>query len=275
MNVRAGGHIYNLGISEECIEIFSSIPLIDNEREFNPDINCMLDEWVYIQLDESHYHQMIEEYHESLRNSAGYNDIPRERFNLTTVVFGSINVEEYISFQKITNGKHIERKNFLLFEFGAQVCSIENAIEILDQIDAVYISSNCRLYFKSFRRINSMFPGIEDYYRLASEEDFNLVMNNAIISHDLGIINVTHRNLHLIALLVHESSVNLNDENTITRMRQHSSIFPEVSLVINNENQFEITNNDDLNRFLKLALGRYYVNPITLERMEADAARRL
>lgn len=275
MNARAGGVIYNLGISEECIGIFSDIPNISNEREFEPDSSCMLDEWLYVELDDEHYHQMIEEYYESLRNSAEYNTITRDCFSQTTLIFGSTNEEEYISFQKVTNGKHIERKNFLRYEFGLDVCEVENAIELQDQIDAVFISSSRRLYFKSFRRINNLFPGIEDYYRLGNEDDYNVVMNCPSVQSNLQISSVSNRNLHLIAVLVHESSVNLRESDTINRMIQHTHDFPEICLEVNHHNQFEINNNNDLNSFLKLALGRYYVNPITEERMEANSARRL
>lgn len=275
MNARAGGVIYNLGISEECIEIFSSIPNISNEIEYEPDNSCMLDEWFYIELDDEHYQQMIEEYYESLRHSAGYNTITRDCFSQTTVIFGSTDEEEYISFQKVTNGKHIERKNFLRYEYGTEVCEVENAIELLDQIDAVFICSSRRLYFKSFRRINNLFPGIEDYYRLANEDDYGVVVNCPSIQSDLQISGVSNRNLHLIAVLVHESSVNLTDRDTINRMIQHTHDFPEIALEVNHYNQFQINNNNDLNSFLKLALGRYYVNPITEERMEANSARRL
>ena len=275
MLTKCGNNIFSLDIAPEEINIFSDQPSINQERLFDPETSCIDDEWLYIELDNEHYHLMIQEYDNAMRNSASYNTLLRESFSQTTVLFGSADRERYISFQKITNKKQIERKNFLIFERGTEVCTVENAIELADEVDAFYIFSNCRLYFKSFRRINSMFPGIEDYYRLANEEDFNLVMNNASIAHNLCITNITKRNLHLIALLVHESSVDLNNPQTVNRMIEHSLEFSEIHLDLNENNQFVLEDNSDLNNFLKLALGRYYFNPITAERMEADSARRL
>lgn len=275
MLAKCGNNIFSLDISPNVIDTFSERPDIDQERIFDPETSCMDDEWLYIQLDDAHYHLMIEDYNDAIRNSASYNTLQRESFGQVSVLFGSTDREDYISFQKITNKKQIERKNFLIFERGTTVRTVENAIELSDEIDAFFVFSNCRLYFKSFRRINSMFPGIEDYYRLANEEDYNLVMNNASIVHNLCITNITKRNLHLIALLVHESSVNLNNQETVTQMIEHSHEFSGINLNLNENNQFVLANNSDLNNFLKLALGRYYFNPITAERMEADSARRL
>ena len=55
-------------------------------------------------------------------------------------------------------------------------------------------------------------------------------------------------------------------------MIAHSQSFKTITLEVK-DNKFIINSEDELNQFLKLALGRYYINPLTSDKMVASTAQ--
>ena len=84
--------------------------------------------------------------------------------------------------------------------------------------------------------------------------------------------NISKRNLKLIGIINDSENIDLNDESYIKQMVEHSESFETITLEIK-ENKFVINNEDDLNQFLKLALGRFYINPLTSDKMVASTAQ--
>ena len=84
--------------------------------------------------------------------------------------------------------------------------------------------------------------------------------------------SIGKRNLRLISSINDNENIDLNDEEFINDMIMHSQSFETITLEIK-DNRFVIKCENDLNQFLKLALGMFYINPLTSDKMVANAAQ--
>ena len=80
------------------------------------------------------------------------------------------------------------------------------------------------------------------------------------------------RNLKMIALIKDNPKIKLDDSDYISSMINQANSFESITLQVNN-NRFIILSESDLSQFLKLALGRYYINPLTDDKMIASTTK--
>ena len=76
----------------------------------------------------------------------------------------------------------------------------------------------------------------------------------------------------MIALIKDNPKIRLDDSDYISSMINQANSFESITLQVNN-NRFIILNESDLAQFLKLALGRYYINPLTDDKMVASTTK--
>ena len=149
---------------------------------------------------------------------------------------------------------------------------IENGIELKCENDA-YFDGNDKLYFKNFRTIRSLFKGIDDYYRIASQtevdefKEFNLV-------NFVSDFKIKTNNLKMLAVLK-DYDIDLDDIAVKSTLLRTYSQYPSQEFELDDNQNFIIDSNKKLTCLLKLALGRLYTNPITHHKMEANHAKKL
>ena len=76
----------------------------------------------------------------------------------------------------------------------------------------------------------------------------------------------------MIALIKDNPKIKLDDSDYISSMINQANSFESITLQVNN-NRFIILSESDLSQFLKLALGRYYINPLTDDKMIASTTK--
>ncbi|CAM1662233.1 hypothetical protein SMID22_03860 [Streptococcus mitis] len=266
------GQIYRkLENSEDISELVA--PEIDpeNSREFDPEIKLEHDEWFYVEIDDSHM-SMVKEYEDKFLNTVGLNDVNEAEFSKIDLIFRKVENDGLV-FQKITQSKRLVDKSILkLRHRRAERTIIENGIELKSENDA-YFDGNDKLYFKNFRTISSLFKGLDDYYRIASQaevdefKEFNLVRF-------VKEFKIKTNNLKMLAVLK-DYGIDLNDIAVKSTLLRTYSQYPNQEFELDDNQNFIIDSNRKLTCLLKLALGRLYTNPITHHKMEANHAKKL
>jgi len=217
---------------------------------------------------------MISEYSDQFSNTVSLNDVGASDFSKIDLIFQKGENDDLI-FQKITKSKRIVEKSILRWipNIGRpERTIIENGIELKSEIDA-YFDGNNKLYFKSFKTIRSLFNGIDDYYRIASQaevdefKEFNLV-------HFVSEFEIKNNNLKMLAVLK-DYDINLDDTDIKQTLLETYGGYPHQEFELDENDIFQINSNKKLTSFLKLALGRLYTNPITNDKMEANYAKKL
>lgn len=269
--VKVGQNYRKLENSDDISELVA--PEIDpeNSREFDPEIKLEHEDWFYIEIDDDHM-LMVKEYGDKFSSTVSLNDVTEEEFSKIDLIFRKVGNDELV-FQKITQSKRMVDKPILkwLPNIGKpERTIIDNGIELKSEIDA-YFDGNDKLYFKNFRTIHSLFKGIDDYYRIASQAEVNELKRIDLVS--ISDFEIKSNNLKMVAILK-DDEIDLSDTSIISTLLTSYEQYPQQDFKVS-EGKFIIDTNKRLTSFLKLALGRLYTNPITSHQMEASSARRL
>lgn len=257
------------------------VPDIDMERaiEFNPERKLESDEWFYIDLDDEHIADMIMPYIEAGASTADLNIVSSDDYTRIEVVYKIIsptveNEKSLIIFQKITNGSQIANKRFLCFSSHEPVLVQQrDSIEFTNRQDA-FFDGHSRLFFKNFSSIRSFLPGIDDYYRLATDDEIISLKEAAPVSF-LGEFKIGIRNRKRLAAIMNDGNIDLKSPSFQNKLRNYASRYSECGLVLGDDDKFKIQNDRELGAFLSLASGRYYTSETTDEKMEAKDATSL
>lgn len=259
--------------SDDISELVAPAIEPENSREFDPETKLEQEDWFYIEIDDDH-RTMISEYSDKFLNTASLNDVDGDEFLKIDLIFREVDNDGLV-FQKITQSKRMVEKSILRWRPNIrrpERTIIENGIELKSEIDA-YFDGNDKLYFKNFRTIRSLFNGIDDYYRIASQsevdefKEFNLV-------HFVSDFEIKTNNLKMLAVLK-DYEIDLDDIAIKSTLLRTYSQYPSQEFELDNNQNFIIDSNRKLTCLLKLALGRLYTNPITHHKMEANYAKKL
>ena len=267
--VKVGRTYRKLDNTDDISELVA--PEIDpeNSREFDPEIKLEHEEWFYIEIDDEHM-SMVKEYGDKFSSTVSLNDVTEEEFSKIDLIFRKVENDGLV-FQKITKSKRMVDTSILKWRRRkAERTIIENGIELKSENDA-YFDGNNKLYFRSFRKIHSLFKGIDDYYRIASLAEVDELKRIDLVT--FSDFEIKSNNLKMVAILK-DDEIDLSDTSIISTLLTSYEQYPEQDFKVS-EGKFIIDTNKRLTSFLKLALGRLYTNPITSHQMEASSARRL
>lgn len=271
--VKVGRTYRKLDNSDDISELVAPKLEPENCIEFDPELILEAEDWFYIEIDDEHI-SMVKEYEDKFSNTAGLNDVTEEEFSKIGLIFRKVENNGLV-FQKITQSKRMVDKSILKWKYNsrrAERTIIENGIELKSENDA-YFDGIDKLYFKNFRTIRSLFKGIDDYYRIASQvevdefKEFNLV---SFVSD----FKIKTNNLKMLAVLK-DYDIDLDDKAVKNTLLRTYSQYPSQEFELDDNQNFIIDSNRKLTCLLKLALGRLYTNPITHHKMEANHAKKL
>lgn len=177
-------------------------------------------------------------------------------------------------FQKVTPSLIINKKWFRLSNEPAM--EEQSPIIVINEIpDAIYIKSKDTLYFKKISSITSIFKGIIELYKEATQLETEEFLSYKFIKleNDYTASKVKTANRKRIALAM----------NTIKDFteEQRSSIFSYIKsycadLSFDKENsKFKINNEEDLKQLLWGIEQRYYTTPIGNEKRVANSVSKI
>ncbi|MEZ7641378.1 hypothetical protein O3650_02745 [Streptococcus sp. 20925_1_24] len=259
--------------SDDISELVAPMIEPDNIIKFDPEAQLEHEDWFYIEIDDIHM-PMVKEYGDKLLSTVSLNDVTEEEFTKIDLIFRKVENDGLV-FQKITKSKRMVDKSILKWipNIGKpERTIIENGIELKSAIDA-YFDGNDRLYFKNFRTIRSLFKGIDDYYRIASQAEVDEFKQFNLVSF-VSDFEIKTNNLKMLAVLK-DYGIDLNDIGVKRTLLRSYSQYPNQEFELDENQNFIIDSNRKLTCLLKLALGRLYTNPITHHKMEANHAKKL
>ena len=268
------GQIYRkLENTDDISELVAPTIEPDNIIKFDPEAQLEHEDWFYIEIDDIHM-SMVKEYGDKFLSTVSLNDVTEEEFTKIDLIFRKVKNDGLV-FQKITKSKRMVDKSILKWipNIGKpERTIIENGIELKSAIDA-YFDGNDRLYFKNFRTIRSLFKGIDDYYRIASQAEVDEFKQFNLVSF-VSDFEIKTNNLKMLAVLK-DYGIDLNDIGVKKTLLRSYSQYPNQEFELDENQNFIIDSNRKLTCLLKLALGRLYTNPITHHKMEGNHAKKL
>lgn len=259
--------------SDDISELVAPTIEHDNIIKFDPEAQLEHEDWFYIEIDDIHM-SMVKEYGDKFLSTVSLNDVTEEEFTKIDLIFRKVENDGLV-FQKITKSKRMVDKSILKWipNIGKpERTIIENGIELKSAIDA-YFDGNNRLYFKNFRTIRSLFKGIDDYYRIASQAEVDEFKQFNLVSF-VSDFEIKTNNLKMLAVLK-DYEIDLDDIAVKSTLLRSYSQYPNQEFELDDNQNFIIDSNRKLTCLLKLALGRLYTNPITHHKMEANHAKKL
>lgn len=177
--------------------------------------------------------------------------------------------DEKIYFQNIMQSKLVSKKH--IFGFGGEYEFQSDCHEIVvkEQPDAIYCPDTDTLYFHRLEAITSMFKGIDQLYREATEEETTRFLQSNFIQleGDYTAKSVKTANRKRIAL----ASKTIESLTPIERNSIFSYIGSYCPTLKVADNKFSIANETDMKMLLYGIEQRFYTTPVGNERRIANS----
>lgn len=136
--------------------------------EYNPDHNLDEDSW--FKVEEFSKKPFFLDLLSQPIDVKDYNELSKEKFDSISCIIGLQGDDVY--FQKVTPSSFIRRK-FILFGEVAKLEDSADRILVKANPDAIYIRKIDTLIFKDIASISSIFKGIDQLYKEATEDEVN------------------------------------------------------------------------------------------------------
>ena len=199
-------------------------------------------------------------------DSADYERLERSDFEKIDFLFSF--QENVYFFQNIPKSQLLKKKRL---SFGERFSfDRENAsIEIKETADAMYFKRIDTLYFYKLSSITSIFPGIDQLHREATEAETTEFLSKEFImlTNGFSISDVKTANRKRIALAL-DTLNNFRDEDKTTVFAYIKDYCPDLSGA---DNSFAVSNETDLKMLLFGIEQRFYTTPVGAERRIANS----
>ena len=206
-------------------------------------------------------------------SSSEHNDISSEQYG--NMDYLCAYQEENYFFQKVTRSLYITRKTLY---FGEMVKLEDNnrRLFINERPDAVYIQSTDTLIFRNLATISSIFKGIDQLYREATNEEVTRFLNESFIklSGDYGVAKVSKPNRKRIAL-ASATLASMSDDDREQILIYIDSYCQETLELDEDEKKFDIGTDDQLKLLLYGIEQRFYTTSIGKEKRVANSIQTL
>lgn len=192
-----------------------------------------------------------------------------ERKDFTKIDFLFVLSENYIFFQNVSKTKLLSKRCIFVLGDGYRYQEDRTEIVVNDVPDAIYDKVNDTLYFKRLQSITSVFKGIDQLYREATEEETNQFLSSDFINLKNGYSasRVKTANRKRIALAMKTlSELDENDRKNI--FSYIGDYCPELQV---SENSFEVGSEDDMKKLLFGIEQRFYTTPVGGEKRIANS----
>lgn len=178
---------------------------------------------------------------------------------------------EAIFFQNVSKAKLVAKKRVVHFGEAYEYKNDSKELVINDIPDAIYCGNTDTLYFRKLETITSIFNGIDQLYREATENETELFLQNSFIhlKGDYNASKVQKANRKRIALAVRVLS-ELADESKKDLFEYIGDYCPGLKT---DDNAFEIGNEEELKLLLYGIEQRFYTTSITNEKRIANSVK--
>lgn len=246
------------------------LPEFDNTQivsvDFSPSYKLDEDEWYRIQTFSQKpffIDQCNSEY-----STTSINQISNEYFDKIKAL--CIIQSETKFFQKITSVLFVRRKRFIDASGTPKIVEYRSHLELMSESDAIYTSENDTLYFKDLSKIKSIFPGIEELHREATQDEVNSFLENNFVNCDnIDRNKVGSANRKRIA----DIGIKYNALPQVKKemLIQYAKV--KAGIDLNDEGKFIVDSEEKLKKLLYAMDERYYRSDIYEENRLANSVK--
>ncbi|MDI5933632.1 ATP F0F1 synthase synthase [Halomonas kalidii] len=238
---------------------------------YDPDHN--LDEDAWFKVDQFTQQAFCIELLKKDFDSKDYDDLIKHQFPKIAYLL-SVQGEEFY-FQKITPRLFIKRKT-VVFGEAAKLEEGENRLVVNPAPDAVYFKSSDTLIFRNLATISSIFKGIDELYKEATDNEVENFLAESFIelSDAYCVKNVSKPNRKRIGLAMATLQAMSADDKK--NMLSYVEGYCKQKLKFDHQNQkFEISTDDELKLLLYGIEQRFYTTPFGQEKRLANSIQAL
>lgn len=249
---------------------FYAIPAIAHKLRFNPEVKLESNEWYYVELSTDQLANMIKPYLDTALSSGDLNNAAEGEYRDIVCIY-RVFEDQKIIFTRITESYKVRAQKILRFRDTeqAEVYTERDSIVFDGRVDGYFDGQN-KIYFKKFNRLTSIFPGFNEFHRLATEVEKRNFLDVELFKIDgLEPSMIGQNDSKKIAKILANETISLatgaSDESILASARRHS----ELSIVITEDNRILLNNQFALKPVLKIIMGKYFTSEITGEPLEA------
>lgn len=250
-------------------EIYAVPDTLDSAVAYAADDSLEDGEWFF--LDSFSQKNYCPEFLRSPINGTAYAAITDDE--LATISFlCSAQDDGLIYFQRVTKTQLLRQKRIV---FGDAVKFEESSREIVINAtpDAIYRAADDRLFFQKLSSITAIFPGIDEIFREATDEETNNFLASEFIvtgeSYNSSCVKKPNRKRIALAK---EALGSYDAEQKAAVLQSIRTYYPAI---INDDNSFKIETDADLTFLLYGVLQRYYTTADGREKRIASSVRKL
>lgn len=262
------------GRNSEILKVLSTeddifdMPDLSNTIEYSPMYKLENDEWFWLDnfSGRGYENSLID----STFNSTNYNQIAVNHYN--KIEYFCSKQGEFYLFQKMFPTRLLRKRWFQIS--NAPRLEINSPIIILNPfVDAVYDIENDKLYFKNIGTVKSMFKGIEELYREATQTEVDAFFKENFISLDetFTSADVKTANRKRIAMAI-DTLNNFTPDLKQQIFQYIQSYCKDVPVV---GETFIVSKEEHLKKILYGIEQRYYTTPIGNEKRLANSVMKL
>lgn len=236
---------------------------------YNPDHNLDEDSW--FKIDQFSQQVFCIELLKKQFDSKDFDDLTKDQFSQIAYLF-SVQGDDFY-FQKITPRLFIKRKT-LVFGETAQLEESKNRLVVSPTPDAVYFKNSDTLIFRNLATISSIFKGIDELYKEATNDEVEQFLDESFIELNNGydVRKVSKPNRKRIGLAMTTlQAMSADDRNG---MLGYIDDYCKQKLNFDQQSQkFEISTDDELKLLLYGIEQRFYTTPFGQEKRIANSVQ--
>lgn len=251
-------------------KVFDMPEDLDNPKEYNSDYKLEDDEWFHIPKFSNEAYCL--EFLKREFISTDYNQIGN--IDIKQLLFLSAYQDGIYYFQKITPSTIVEKK---WFKIGEPIIENQSPIIIIKEVpDAIYVKKEDTLYFKSISSLTTIFKGIIELYKEATQQETEEFLKSDYIKldEDYNADKVKTANRKRIALAI--------DTFKGFSIKEKKAIYSYIKEYCNErlsydekESKFQVTSEEDLKYLLWGIEQRYYTTPVGKEKRVANSVSKV
>lgn len=251
------------------VEVYAVPDTLNSAIQYAADDSLEDGEWFY--LDAFSDREYCLDILKTPINGAALQTINDAELEMITFLLSSQD-DGYVYFQRVTKAQVLRKKRIC---FGDTVTFQQNSREIVINPvpDAIYSATENRLYFQKLSAITSIFRGIDQIYKEATEDETNAFLTSDFIvttgKFDASCVKKPNRKRIALATEAMES---YDDEQKSAVFSSIRTYYPSI---INDDNTFRVNSEEDLTYLLYGIMQRFYTTADGREKRIASAVRSL
>lgn len=254
-------------------QVYCDIPSFEDNRPYNDEVRLLKNQWFVL----ANFSQ--KEYAPSLVkdefNAAQWSQIDRANYGRIDYIVAVQDDGNQLIFQNITSSLIYKRQNWLSLDDQPSLLNKAHLLVIHDQADAYYQRNNDCLYFQRLSSITNIFPGINELYNEATDDEVDFVLSlpilNVVPDFTKDKVKTANRRKIREALDMYNQYNNQQKEQLPLYMQKYCPrlSFDSVS------GRFDIIDEKTLTLLLNGLCQRYYTTEISQEKKVALSTERV